>query len=323
MVTAPPRNGTGKGARKRHRLPRRTKASGGAGAAAPKRPRGRPKAQPPSPAAPFPPALLRARPPRITNAKYGRAGEDGAPPVFGAASSDMLCLPNPDWLRHTLEVSGPADALVGFRAAAAGAGAIPWRVPIAELEEGWFNLMVATAGQHGEDGGVSVAGARVIAGQLAEAVRARADASALLDWAGEGRRSCPLDLHALVPVPTEVLAVGPDDPRAQLWLWEHWGTTWPLRGVTAEERPSAGEGRAPPAGRGMVRFAFHSADWSPWRALERLRARWPALAFALRPDYGDAAAIAKRSLGEMSAKPTGPATAAGPTRRCRRVSGKA
>ena len=290
MATAiPPRGGTGKGARKRRqRAPRRAKGPNAAGAAPPKRPRGRPKAQPSLPAAPFPSALLRARSPRASDPGNGRAGEDGPQPVFGAASSDVLYLPNPDWLRHTLEVSGPADALTGFRAAAAGAGAIPWRVPVAELEEGWFNLMVATAGQHGSDGGVSVAGARVLAGQLAEAVRARAGVTALLDEAAE-RQVCPLDLHALVPVPAEVLALGPDDPRAQRWLWEHWGTTWPLRGVV-EERAPAREAHGTLAGHNAVRFAFHSADWSPWRALERLRARWPALAFALRPDYGDAAA---------------------------------
>ena len=293
MATAiPPRGGTGKGARKRRqRPPRRAKKPNAAGAAPPKRPRGRPRARPPPPAAPFPPALLRARSSRASDPGNGRAGEDGPQPVFGAASSDVLYLPNPDWLRHTLEVSGPADALTGFRAAAAGAGAIPWRVPVAELEEGWFNLMVATAGQHGSDGGVSVAGARVIAGQLAEAVRARAEALASLDWAGEERRSHPLDLHALVPVPAEVLALGPDDPRAQRWLWEHWGTTWPLRSVVEERAPEREGGKLPADARhNTVRFAFHSADWSPWRALELLRARWPALAFALRPDYGDAAA---------------------------------
>ena len=279
----PPRGGTGK------RAPRRAKGPNAAGAAPPKRPRGRPRARPPPPAAPFPPALLRARSSRASDPGNGRAGEDGkqiAPAPAG--EPEALCLPSPDWLRHTLEVSGPTDALAGFRAAAAGVGAVPWRVPVAELEEGWFNLMVATAGQHGGNGGVSVAGARVIAGQLAEAVRARAEMTALLDEAAE-RRSCPLDLHALVPVPAEVLALGPDDPKALLWLWEHWGTTWPLRSVV-EERAPAREGQGPPPGYNTVRFAFHSADWSPWRALERLRARWPALAFALRPDYGDAAA---------------------------------
>ena len=295
----PPRGGggnTGKEARKRRQRRPSGRMHGASGKKEPsKRPRGRPRAQPPPPAAPFPLDLLlpqRAKPPsRATGTGDRRDAGEGAEPAFGAATSpEVLGLPNPDWLRHTLEVSGPADDLVEFRAAAAGVGAIPWRVPVAELEEGWFNLAVAVPDRHGSDGGVSVAGARVLAGQLAEAVRARADALALLDWAGEGRRSSyPLDLHALVPVPAEVLALGPDDPKALLWLWEHWGTTWPLRGVV-EERAPARERQGPPAGHNAVRFAFHSADWSPWRALERLRARWPALAFTLRPDYGDAAA---------------------------------
>ena len=34
-----------------------------------------------------------------------------------------------------------------------------------------------------------------------------------------------------------------------------------------------------------LRVVFWSADWSPWQAVVRLRRNWPALAFALTPDY--------------------------------------
>src|SRR3954468_2520163 len=44
-------------------------------------------------------------------------------------------------------------------------------------------------------------------------------------------RKCPFDLHSLVPVPSSILRLSEDDPRAKAWMWEHWSTTWPLRYV--------------------------------------------------------------------------------------------
>jgi hypothetical protein len=32
---------------------------------------------------------------------------------------------------------------------------------------------------------------------------------------------------------------------------------------------------------------FWSADWTPWRAIAQLRARWPALRLEVRPLYDD------------------------------------
>jgi hypothetical protein len=83
----------------------------------------------------------------------------------------------------------------------------------------------------------------------------------------------------LVPVPWEVLRLGPDAPAAMCWLWENWGTTWPLRKV--ERLTPCGEG-----GGGAWRAGFWSADWTPWPAIAACRARWPGLAFRLRVAYG-------------------------------------
>ena len=47
-------------------------------------------------------------------------------------------------------------------------------------------------------------------------------------------QACPFDLHALVPVHDHVLRLGPDDPTALAWLWEHWGTTQSLRHVAED-----------------------------------------------------------------------------------------
>ena len=42
---------------------------------------------------------------------------------------------------------------------------------------------------------------------------------------------------------------------------------------------------APAPGEAVFRVTFWSADWTPWRALAQLAARWPTLRFALRPSY--------------------------------------
>ena len=86
-----------------------------------------------------------------------------------------------------------------------------------------------------------------------------------------------------MPVPSDILALGPDHPQAIGWLCTHWGTTEMLRHVTVD---STGEGRgAPPQGDAAMHLVFWSADWTPWRAFEGIRADWPALRFAVRPSY--------------------------------------
>ena len=188
-----------------------------------------------------------------------------------------LCLPSPDWLAHRLTVQGPSEALVAFRQAAAGPGIIPWRVDFAAQEEGWFHLM---AGLPRHRRSISIEGAHILAGQLRHAVQAQAAAAERASAA----RACPLDLHALVPVPPETLARGPDDPAALAWLWAHWGTTWPLRQV-AERPVAAAARRRLPDGHAALDFAFYAADWSPWQALVRVRGRFPSLSFVLQPEY--------------------------------------
>ena len=62
-------------------------------------------------------------------------------------------------------------------------------------------------------------------------------------------RACPLDLHRLLPVPK--------------------------RGQQIKRAP------------GLLWLGFWSADWTPWRALQQLRARWPSLRLEVRPLYDD------------------------------------
>ena len=206
-----------------------------------------------------------------------RALPAGPPPGQAFAAGAPLQLPHTDWLFHRLVVTGPVAPLAAFRAAASGAGTIPWRLDLDSLEEDWFHLLVNPAHR-----ALSLAAARVLAGQLREAVEHRhAVAVARVGHS----RACPLDLHALVPVPAAVLLLGRDHPDALAWLWQHWGTTQGLRHVALDTAPTRAPAPKLAAGEDGWQLSFWSADWTPWRAFERIRADWPTLRFDLQPHY--------------------------------------
>jgi hypothetical protein len=83
------------------------------------------------------------------------------------------------------------------------------------MEEDVFHLLAAPSPTRART--LSVAGARVLAGQLREAVGRRHQRAVARVGASQ---ACPFDLHALVPVPDEMLRLGPDRPVALAWLWE-------------------------------------------------------------------------------------------------------
>lgn len=191
-----------------------------------------------------------------------------------------LRLVHTDWLHHRLLVSGPATDLAAFKQAAAGAGTVPWQLDLGRLEEDLFHLLAA-----GPSRSLSLSGARILASQL----RCAAAERHALALARVGHsRACPFDLHALVPVPDAILGRGPDDPEALAWLWIHWGTTEMLRHVAEDEATAAALRRADPETRPGIAIwvlTFWSADWTPWRALSAIAARWPSLRFDTRPSY--------------------------------------
>lgn len=211
-----------------------------------------------------------AEPPRRTSKA------DWAPIKDGIAAASLR-RSHTDWLRHRLVVTGSTIEVATFRDAASGAGTIPWCLDLDSLQEDWFHLLVSPAGNE-----LSLAGARVLAAQLREAVERRH----ALAVSRVGRScACPLDLHSLVPVPAAILALGPDHPDALSWQWQHWGTTEPLRHVVAEPAGSAARRPDATSSEAAWRLSFWSADWTPWRAIARVRADWPALRFDVRPDY--------------------------------------
>ncbi|WP_424140387.1 hypothetical protein [Roseomonas chloroacetimidivorans] len=184
-----------------------------------------------------------------------------------------------DWLHNILTISGPAERVARFQLAAAGPGVIPWVLDLAALEEDFLLPMAAPA-----DGvrAISLSGAKILARRLREAV-ALNHGRALARMATD--RTCPLDLHRLLPIPASILALGPEEEASRDWLRAHWGVTRPLRHVRA--LPSTLDGRKKRMG--QMRVGFWSADWSPWQSVARLRRAWPDLTFELRPDYAPGA----------------------------------
>ena len=178
---------------------------------------------------------------------------------------------HPDWLFHHLRVEGSAEAVAVFRAAASGTGIIPWHLDLDRVEEDAFLRLAAPQGQART---LSLEGARMLAGELRDAV-ARRHALAVAR-VGHDKRCC-FDLHALIPVPSDILRLGPDHPDALRWLWKYWGTTETLRQVALAPDRDAEET--------VFRVSFWTADWTPWRALAAIKARFPALRFDVQPHY--------------------------------------
>jgi hypothetical protein len=221
--------------------------------------------------------------PAILTARAEAGPRNAAPATAGLAqaeqgevmASSVLTLAVPDWLAHTLTVSGPVDRVAAFRAAAAGPGILPVQ-DRARLEE---DVMHALLAPPPASRGISLTGARILAEQIGERIDAHASRAA-----GRGPL-CPFDLNALIPVPLALSVLPPDDPRLSAWLWRYWGTTWPLRQVV--ECPSAGPDQcALPAGQALCRYRFWSADWTPWPALATIRLAWPDLRFVVSVHYG-------------------------------------
>lgn len=221
---------------------------------------------PEQPAVPAPPVMLPAAKPR------GRrpTSRQTAP----AAIADA-----PHWLYHHLTIGGPAEPVAAFSEAARGAGVIPWQLDFDRIEEDVFLRAVA---QPPETRRLTVAGCRILARQFRERVESRqAKACAQVGHS----RACPFDLHALLPVPAALLALGPTDPAALAWLSAHWGITAGLRQVVARERPRAG--RRMPAGHIVIGYGFFTDAETPHTAITALRDRWPALRFWLVPRPAD------------------------------------
>ena len=190
--------------------------------------------------------------------------------------SDSMALPHTDWLRHEMVVTGTAAAIAEFRQAASGPGGIPWAYP--DLDDEADDRVLALINPPDGSQGLSPAAARILARELREAEfqhqnKVRAHGGSLL---------CPFDLHALVPIPSDILDLGPENKRSLAWLRAQWGVLQALRQVALV-----------PAGcktlrgkQAQLTLEFWSADWTPWPAIAAIRRRFAALTFRVTPDYG-------------------------------------
>jgi hypothetical protein len=162
-----------------------------------------------------------------------------------------LRLSQPDWLHRRLNVTGPAAVLAGFQTAAKGAGTIPWPLDRDRMRISAIFRWRSPAPQRRR---LSLVGARGLARRLSEAAKLRH--AAAVARVGHSR-DCPLELHALVPVPPDILPLGPDHPDSLAWLHAHWGTTEALRHVVL--KPALPRRQRPP-GTASLWLSFWSAD---------------------------------------------------------------
>jgi hypothetical protein len=211
-----------------------------------------------------------------------RSLADAPPPTpksRGRRPAAMTRAAAPDWLYHHLTISGPADNIAGFAAAARGSGIIPWPLESAAVEETVFTLAVSQPVRRRQ---LSVEGCRILARQFSEKVEAHQTRAAALVGVS---LACPFDLHTLLPVPADILALGPTHPAAQAWLQTHWGATDRLRQVSLRDRP--GPGRRLPRGHSVTGYGFFTDGETPEAAIAALAARWPMLRFLLQPRPAD------------------------------------
>ncbi len=201
-----------------------------------------------------------------------------AVPQAVSRPTDALAPAVTDWLRHTLIVTGPVEDVASLQAAAPGAGAIPWRYPDLDMIE--EDQVMALLNPPDGSAGLSLAGARMLARLLRTATET--NQQRVVDAVGRAK-SCPFDLHALLPVADGILQLGPDDPVAGAWLRSHWGVVQALRHVRL--RSENGDRRLRRSAR--LEYEFWSADWTPWQGMRTLRRRWSSLVFDIRPDYSN------------------------------------
>jgi hypothetical protein len=185
----------------------------------------------------------------------------------------------PGWLYHHLTISGPAETVNAFAAAARGSGITPWQLDYAAIEE---DIFVRAVSQPASRRTLTVQGCRILARQFREQVEAhQARAAARVGHSF----LCAFDLHVLLPVPPAILQLGPDHPDALAWLARHWGVTERLRQVCRRSQASAG--RRLPRGHAVVGYGFFTAGETPQAAVDTIAAGWPGLRFVLVPRPND------------------------------------
>jgi hypothetical protein len=224
--------------------------------------------------APPPPAA-----PAVCEELPAKAKPRGRRPASLTRAAPLTGGTAPDWLYHHLTISGPAETVAAFAAAARGAGVTPWQLDLAAIEE---TVFVRAVSQPASRRNLTVEGCRILARQFRERIELRqARAAALVGQS----LACPFDLHALLPVPAAILQLGPSDPVALAWLAAHWGITDRLRQVAV--RPNATTGRRLRRTHAVIGYGFFTDGETPHAAITHLTKHWPGLRFRLMPRLAD------------------------------------
>ena len=198
----------------------------------------------------------------------------------------------PDYVLSRLEVSGDRMKLYDFVNAAAGPGFLDWAID-------WYRTYEEAYGSVLLGGAPSLGAASMVAHAITDRNWHRVGAARRTAELDPTR--CPFDLHALIPVPAEILRRGYRG-AGEAWLWRHWGVGAPLRQVTLEivRRPLQGE--LPEI---AAIYRFLSEDWAPAVAIGKIRDVWPGLRFQLAcrfPDEPLAAASSIRGRDQANSK---------------------
>jgi hypothetical protein len=114
---------------------------------------------------------------------YARGGRGIA--LAAATRTVPQALPHMDWLRHILIVTGSAVAVASFQTAASGSGAIPWVSPDLDLLE--EDRVMALVDPPDGSAGLSLAGARALAGQLRSAIEVNQQRAGIVTVTGGGQ----------------------------------------------------------------------------------------------------------------------------------------
>jgi hypothetical protein len=217
--------------------------------------------------------------PALPEALPAKAKPRGRRPASLTRAAPLTGGTAPDWLYHHLTISGPAETVAAFAAAARGAGVTPWQLDLAAIEEMVF---VRAVSQPASRRNLTVEGCRILARQFRERIELRqARAAALVGQS----LACPFDLHALLPVPAAILQLGPSDPVPLAWLAAHWGITDRLRQVAV--RPNATTGRRLRRTHAVIGYGFFTDGETPHAAITHLTKHWPGLRFRLMPRLAD------------------------------------
>jgi hypothetical protein len=186
-------------------------------------------------------------------------------------------LDHPDWFEMRMLVTGPLADLNDLRRAAAGSGTVGWAVDYDQVEQDFIAAMLAPAAR-GERLSVSLDGVRIIAREMREMMWEACEVN--ISAVGVSK-ACLFDLNALVPAPWDILRLGQRHPDAERWMWEHWGSIWPLRRVEAGPAPPAHRPKRLPDGHDAWFVRAWCADWGPWPVIKHCMERWPALRFSV------------------------------------------